>query len=58
MVSSYNNVKQLNKKAKIVRIESELKEKLRVSVEQQARDIREIRPYAFGGTVVARPRHL
>ena len=33
------NVKRLNKKAKIVRIESELK-KVRVLVEQQARDWR------------------
>ena len=34
------NVKRLNKKAKIVRIESELKKKVRVLVEQQARDWR------------------
>jgi len=39
-VITRSNVKRLNKKAKIARIESELKEekKLRVSVEQQARD--------------------
>jgi len=39
-VITRSNVKRLNKKAKIARIESELKEekKLRASVEQQARD--------------------
>jgi len=39
-VITRSNVKRLNKKAKIARIESELKEekKLRASVEQQAGD--------------------
>jgi len=39
-VITRSNIKRLNKKAKIARIESELKEekKLRASVEQQARD--------------------